>query len=307
MSVTVINGRNLMKVFITGATGWIGSAVAADLIAAGHTVTGLARSDANVDTLEAAGVRPHRGELHDLDSLRTGAADADAVIHFGNLHDFSDMAESGRVERAAVQTFGDELAGTDRALVVASGMAQAAGGILRETDASPHIGPDAPRGGAEHLALSLAERGVRPIAVRFAPTVHGAGDHGFIAHLTGIAREKGVAGYPGDGVNRWAAVHRLDAARLVRLALEQAEPATVVHAVAEEGIATRDIAAAMGAALGVPAASIAPEDVAAHFGWIGMFFGLDMTGSSALTRERFGWTPTQPTLLEDLASGAYTA
>ncbi|MBN9171756.1 MAG: SDR family oxidoreductase [Microbacterium sp.] len=295
-----------MHVFITGATGWIGSAVAAELIDAGHDVTGLARSDANVEKLEAAGIRPHRGDLHDLESLRAGATGADVVIHFGNLHDFSNMAESGRVERAAVETFGDVLAGSGGTLVVASGMAGTGSGILTETDASPHVGPDSMRGGSEHLALSFADRGVRPIAARFAPTVHGVGDHGFIAHIAGIAREKGVSAYVGDGANRWPAVHRLDAAHLVRLAIDDAAPGTVVHAVAEGGVPTRDIATAIGTALGVPAVSIAPEDAAAHFGWIGMFFAMDLPASSEFTRERFGWNPTHPTLLEDIAAGAYT-
>lgn len=295
-----------MHVFITGATGWIGSAVAAELIGAEHEVTGLARSDANVEKLEAAGVRPHRGDLHDLDSLRAGATGADAVIHFGNLHDFSNMAESGRVERAAVETFGDVLAGSGGALVVASGMAGAGAGTLTETDASPHVGPESARGGSEHLALSYADRGVRSIASRFAPTVHGAGDHGFIAHITGIAREKGVSGYIGDGANRWPAVHRSDAAHLVRIALEDAPAGTIVHAVAEGGVPTRDIAEAIGTALGIPSASISPADAAAHFGWMGMFFGADLPASSDITRERFGWTPVGPTLLEDIAAGAYT-
>jgi nucleoside-diphosphate-sugar epimerase len=296
-----------MRVFITGATGWIGSAVAAELLEAGHDVTGLARSDANVEKLEAAGVRPHRGDLHHVESLRAGADGADAVIHFGNLHDFSDMAESGRVERQAVETFGDVLAGTGAALVIASGMVGAGDGtVLTESVASPHVGPKSPRGGAEQLALSFADRGIRPVAARFAPTVHGAGDHGFIAHIAGIAREKGVAAYIDDGANHWPAVHRLDAAHLVRLALDEATPGTVVHAVAEGGVPTRDIAEGLGAALGVPTASVAREDAMAHFGWIGMFFGTDMVASSEVTRERFGWTPTHPTLLEDIAAGAYT-
>jgi nucleoside-diphosphate-sugar epimerase len=296
-----------MRVFITGATGWIGSAVAAEVREAGHDVSGLARSEANVRKLEAAGIRPHRGDLLDPDSLRDGAAGADVVVHFGNLHDFSNMAESGRVERSAVETFGDLLAETGGTLVIASGMAGAGPGILTETDASPHVGPDSARGGSEHLALSYAERGVRSIAARFAPTVHGVGDHGFIAHLAGIAREKGVAGYVGDGENRWPAVHRLDAAHLVRLAIDDAPAGTVVHAVAEGGVPTREIAGALGEALGVPTASITPEDAMAHFGWIGMFFGADLSASSELTRQRFGWTPTHPTLLEDIAAGAYPA
>jgi nucleoside-diphosphate-sugar epimerase len=305
MSVADIR-ENDMHVFITGASGWIGSAVAAELIADGHEVTGLARSDESARRLEAAGIRPHRGELRDLDALREGAGGADAVVHLGFIHDFSDMAESGRVERAAVETLGGALAGSGRALVVASGMAGAGRGtVLTEVMPSPFVGPDSMRGGSENRALDFVAEGVRTIIARFAPTVHGTGDHGFIARIAAIAREKGVSGYVGDGSGRWPAVHRLDAARLVRVAIDDAEPGTIVHAVAEGGVATREIAEAIGARAGVPVASIDPDDAAAHFGWIGGFFGADLPASSAITRERFGWTPTHPTLLEDIASGAY--
>jgi len=220
------------------------------------------------------------------------------------------MAGSGRTERAAVEAFGDVLAGSDRPLLLASGIAGIAPGrLLTEDLASPYATADAPRGASETYALGLAERGVRPVALRFAPTVHGSGDHGFVAELVRVARERGVAGYVGDGSNRWPAVHRSDAGRLIALALARAAEhgdVPVVHAVGEEGVPARDIAEAIGRALGVPAAPVATKEAAAHFGWIGGFFALDLPASSALTRERLGWRPTGPTLLEDLAAGAYT-
>lgn len=294
-----------MRVFVTGASGWIGSAVVPELLSAGHEVTGLARSDASADRIRAAGATPLTGSLDDLESIRSGAAAADAVIHLGFKHDFSDFAGAGRTERAVIATIGDELAGSDRPFLFASGIVARPGEVLTEDIPSPHVGAEAPRGGSEAFAFEYADRGVRPVALRFSPTVHGRGDHGFSAELVRVAREKGVAGYVSDGANRWPAVHRADAAHLVRLALEQATPAARVHAVAEEGIPTRAIAEAIGAGLGLPVESIAPEDVAGHFGWIGQFFGMDIPASSAITRERYGWAPTGPTLLEDFAAGAY--
>lgn len=299
-----------MRVFVTGASGWIGSAAVPELLDAGHDVVGLARSEASAASLTAAGVEVRRGDLDDLAALRAGAEDADAVLHLAFKHDFGDMAGSGRTERAAVEAFGDVLAGSDRPLLLASGIAGIAPGrLLTEDLASPYATADAPRGASETYALGLAERGVRPVALRFAPTVHGTGDHGFVAELVRVARERGVAGYVGDGSNRWPAVHRSDAGRLIALALARAAAqgdVPVVHAVGEEGVPARDIAEAIGRALGVPAAPVAAEDAAAHFGWIGGFFALDLPASSALTRERLGWRPTGPTLLEDLAAGAYT-
>lgn len=299
-----------MRVFVTGASGWIGSAAVPELLAAGHDVVGLARSEAAAASLTAAGVEVRRGDLDDLAALRAGAEDADAVLHLAFKHDFGDMAGSGRTERAAVEAFGDVLAGSDRPLLLASGIAGIAPGrLLTEDLASPYATADAPRGASETYALGLAERGVRPVALRFAPTVHGTGDHGFVAELVRVARERGVAGYVGDGSNRWPAVHRSDAGRLIALALARAAAqgdVPVVHAVGEEGVPARDIAEAIGRALGVPAAPVATEEAAAHFGWIGGFFALDLPASSALTRERLGWRPTGPTLLEDLAAGAYT-
>lgn len=298
-----------MRVFVTGASGWIGSAAVHELLAAGHDVVGLARSEASAASLAAIGVQVRRGDLDDLAALRAGAADADAVLHLAFKHDFSDMAGSGRTERAAVEAFGDVLAGSGRPLLLASGIAGVAPGrLLTEDLPSPYADPDAPRGASETYALGLAARGVRPVAIRFAPTVHGVGDHGFVAELVRVARERGVAGYVGDGSDRWPAVHRSDAGRLVALALARAAAhgdVPVVHAVGEEAVPARDIAEAIGRAVGVPAASVAAEDAQAHFGWIGGFFGLDLPASSALTRERLGWRPTGPTLLEDLAAGAY--
>lgn len=295
-----------MRVFVTGASGWIGSAVVPELIAAGHDVVGLARSDNSAAAIVAAGASPHRGSLDDLASLRAAASAADAVIHLGFKHDFSDMAGAGQTERAVIEAFGDALGGSDRPLLFASGIGiLAPGGVATERDLPATSGPTAPRGGGEQLALSLADRGVRPVSLRFAPTVHGEGDHGFMATLVAIARDKGVSGYVGDGSNRWPAVHVQDAARMVRLALENAPAGSIVHGVAEQGIGTRDIAEVIGRHLGLPVQSIDGDDVPAHFGWIGGFFGADIPASSAATQELLGWVPTHPTLLEDLEAGYY--
>jgi nucleoside-diphosphate-sugar epimerase len=298
----------IVRVFVTGASGWIGSAAVPELLAAGHRVVGLARSDAAAAALAAAGAEVHRGSLDDLESIRAGARDAEAVIHLANKHDFTNPAASNAAERAAVQTIGDALAGTGRPFLLAAGVA----GLARnrpatEDDASPAHGPDSPRGGSENLALGLVERGVRSVSLRFAPTVHGAGDHGFIAVVAGIARERGVSGYPGDGTNRWAAVHRSDAGRLVALGLERAPAGARLHAVAEQGIPTRTIAEAIGRALDLPVASIAEDDVAGHFGWVGAYLAMDLAATSAATREVLGWTPTGPGLVEDIDAGAYTS
>jgi nucleoside-diphosphate-sugar epimerase len=300
-------GHHVMRVFVTGASGWIGSAVVDELLAAGHEVTGLARSDASAATLEAKGVRVRRGDLDDLDGIGGGAQEAEAVIHLANKHDWSNMAASNAAERAATQTIGDALAGTNRPFLIASGVAALAPDRpATEADASPFHGVDSPRGGSENLALEFVERGVHSVSLRFSPTVHGTRDHGFVAHLSAIARQKGVAGYPGDGTNRWAAVHVRDAARMAALGLEKAPAGARLHAVAEDGVPTREIAEAIGAAFDLPVASIAPDDVPDHFGWIGGFFGMEMSASSAATRELLGWTPTGPTLVEDLRAGAYS-
>jgi nucleoside-diphosphate-sugar epimerase len=297
-----------MRVFVTGATGWIGSATVDDLLAAGHEVTGLARSDASAAALQAKGAHVRRGDLDDLEAIRAGAEAAEAVIHLANKHDWSDMAGTAAAERAAVQTIGDALAGTGRPFMLASGVAALTQGRpATENDASPFHGPESPRGGSENLALEFVDRGVHTVSLRFAPTVHGAGDYGFTAMVAAVAREKGVSGYPGDGTNRWAAVHRSDAARLVTLGLEKAPAGARLHAVAEAGVPTREIAEAIGRALGLPVTSIAPDDVQGHFGFIGTFFGMDLAATSTATRELLGWIPTGPTLIEDIDAGAYSA
>jgi len=295
-----------MRVFVTGASGWIGSATVTELLGNGHTVVGLARSDSSAAALEAQGAEVLRGDLDDLAGLRTGADDAEAVVHLANKHDFANPVVSNKAERDAVETIAEALVGSDRPLLIASGAASLASGRpATEDDASPAHGPDSMRGGSENLVLSYAERGVRAGSVRFAPTVHGAGDHGFISVLVEAAREQGVARYVDEGQKRWGAVHRSDAARLVRLGLEQAEPGAVLHAFGETGVPTRDIAEAIGRGLGVPVESVPAAEAADRLGWIAMFFGMDMAASSERTRQRLEWTPTGPTLLEDLAGPAY--
>ena len=295
-----------MRVFVTGASGWIGSAVTDELLAHDHKVIGLARSDDAAAALEAKGVTAHRGSLDDLDSLASAAAAADGVIHLAFKHDFTDFAGAGRSEHAAVQRMLDTLKGSARPFLLASGLASdVTGRPLTEDDTSPHNGADSMRGGSENLALSYADHGVRPVALRFAPTVHGKGDHGFTAILTKIANERGAAGYIDDGSTRWAAVHRSDAARMVRLALDKAPAGARMHAVAEQGLRSRDIAAAIGDYLGLPTVPVARGDAEAHFGWIGALFAMDLTALSARTQELLGWTPSGPTLFEDIAAGAY--
>ena len=297
-----------MRVFVTGASGWIGSATVDGLLAAGHEVTGLARSGASAAALQAKGVLVRRGDLDDLASIRAGAEAAEAVIHLANKHDWSNPANSIAAERASVQTICDALAGTGRPFLLASGVAGLTQGRpASEDDPSPFHGPESARGGSENLALEFTDRGVHTVSLRFAPTVHGTGDHGFIATIAAVAREKAVSGYPGDGANRWAAVHVSDAARLVALGLAKAPAGARLHAVAEDGIPTRDIAQAIGRTLGLPVTSIAPDDVHDHFGWIGTFFGMDLAATSTVTRELLGWAPAGPTLIEDLDAGAYSA
>jgi len=286
-----------MRVFVTGASGWIGSAVVPELIGAGHSVVGLARSDASATALAEAGVEVVRGTLDDLDTLGETAAAADGVIHLAFKHEeaFSgDFAGAADADRAAIETFGAALDG--RPFVIASGLAGHANGAVVTEDDQPD--PNSPAGHrtlSERAALALAGS-----SVRLPPTVHGEGDNGFTATLFQIARDTGVSGYIGQGSNTWPAVHRSDAARVFRLALD-APGGSILHAVAEEGVPTREIAAAIGSRLGVPAISAEPE----HFGWLGTFFGLDVHASSARTRERLGWQPAGPGLIQDLDAGRY--
>jgi len=295
-----------MRTFITGATGWIGSATVDELLAAGHEVVGLARSDEGVRALEARGAEALRGDLDDLDSLRRGVAQAEAVVHLANKHDWAHPEESDRAERAAVQTMLDELEGTGRPFSIANGLSEIVEGrSVLETDASPAHGPHSDRGGSENLALEYAARGVRTVVTRFAPSVHGRADWGFVKLLADAAREQGVSGYIGDGLHAWSAVHRTDTARLIRLGLELAPAGTRLHAVAEEAIATRTIAEALGQALDLPVVSVAPQDAEGHFGFVSHFFGSSLTGSSELTRETVGWEPTAVTLVDDILAGAY--
>lgn len=293
-----------MRIFVTGASGFVGSAVVAELIGAGHSVLGLARSDASADKLAAAGAEVHRGSLGDLDSLKSGAAAADGVIHCAYVHDWSNFAETGAIDKRAIAALGETLAGSGRPLISTTGVAFLSPGRVSSEETEPPPEHAVPRV-SEQAARALAPRGVRAMAVRLAPTVHGDGDHGFVPALIAIARAKGAAAYIGEGMNRWPAVHRLDAARLYRLALEQGSSGAWYHAIAEEGIPFRDIAAVIGKRLGLPVVSVPPEKAAEHFGWFAMFAGIDAPSSSALTRQRLGWSPTGPGLLADLDHPRY--
>lgn len=291
-----------MRVFVTGASGFIGSAVVSELIGAGHQVLGLARSDSSAQAIHAAGAQVHRGDIGDLDSLRTGAEVADGVIHLAFNHDFADYTGAAETDRRAIEALGNALADSDRPFVVTSGLAGfALGRPMTEDDVAS---PDSPRF-SEHAALAFTSRGVRVSVLRLPPSVHGEGDHGFVPRLIDIARERGVAGFPGDGLNSWPAVHRLDAARLFRLALESAPAGARLHAIGDAGVPVRDIAGTIGRHLGLPVTSIAQEKAVDHFGWLGMFFSLDVPASSAITRELLGWQPTRQGLLEDLDEGHY--
>jgi len=293
-----------MRVFVTGATGFIGSAIVQELIAAGHQVLGLARSDASAGALAQIGVEAHRGDLSDTESLAAGARACDGVIHTAFIHDFSQFEANVETDRRAVEALAGALEGSDKPLVIASG-------TLMVAHAHPATERDAPmslampRAASEATVLAAARRGVRGSVVRLPPTVHGAGDHGFVPRLIAAAREKGVSPYVGDGENRWPAVHRLDAARLFHLALERAEPGSRLHAAAEEGIPMRTIAQAIGQGLGVPVRSLAGEEAPAHFGFLAAFVAMDNPTSSALTRQTLRWDPREAGLLTDMGESGY--
>lgn len=300
-----------MRIFVTGASGWIGSAVVAELLAADHQVLGLARSDASAEAVVAAGAEVRRGDIGDLDVLRAAAAESDGVVHLAFRHDVAftgDFETAVSSDRAAIETLGEALAGTGRPLAIASGLAGLKPGTLATEQDTAEPFPGA--GGRilnERAALALAERGVRSISVRFAPTVHGDGDNGFIAMIVAANRAAGSAAYIGEGINRWPAVHRSDAAQLVRIAIEGAPAGSVLHAVGEEGVAIRDVANAIGHGLGLPVTSITAQQAEARFGFLARFIALDMPASSAITRELLSWEPSGPGLVADLKQGHYFA
>jgi nucleoside-diphosphate-sugar epimerase len=294
-----------MRVFITGATGFIGSAIVKELIGAGHQVLGLARSDSAASALLAAGAEAHRGDLEDLDGLRSGAAASDGVIHAGFIHDFARFKEVCEVDKLAIEAVGEVLAGSNRPFIVTSGTAFVSPGSLATEDIIPPFHPSFPRA-SEQAADAAAALGVRASVVRLSPSVHGDGDlHGFVPMLINIARQKGVSAYIGEGLNRWNAVHRLDAAHLYRLALEHAEAGIRFHGAAEEGIPFKAIAEAIGKKLGIPVVSVSAEEAAEHFGWFAGFAAIDCPVSSKKTQERLNWHPTQQTLLADLEGNIY--
>ena len=291
-----------MRVFVTGASGWIGSAVVPELIGAGHQVLGLARSDSSAAAVAAAGAEVLRGDLDDLAALRAGAAGSDGVIHLAFIHDFTAFEASVGADRRAIETMGAALEGSGKPLVIASGTPAVPGHVATERDEPAPGSPVAGRAANAQAALGMAARGVRSSVIGLPRTVHGDGDrHGFIARMVAIARDTGVSGYPGDGTSRWPAVHVLDAAHLFRLAIERAPAGSRLHAVGDEGVPIRDIAEVIGRHLNLPTASVPAGD----FGWLGQILAVDQPASSTLTRELLGWRPVQPGLIEDLDKGHY--
>jgi nucleoside-diphosphate-sugar epimerase len=293
-----------MRVFVTGAAGFIGTETTKELIANGHQVTGLARSEENVRMLKQLGAKVHRGSLQDLESLKSGARDADGVIHLAFIHDFSKFAENGAIDKAAIEAMGDVLAGTSKPFIVTSGTGLIAPGVLiteeMRRDSSPHV----PRV-SEQAGLAYASRGVRAMTIRL-PQVHGAdGKAGLITYLVELARQKGAAAYVGEGTERWAAAHRQDVSRLYRLALEKGTTDGIYHAVGEEGVPMRQVIEVIGRALNVPIVSIKKDEAGDYYGPLAMFAGLDMPASSALTQQRLGWTPAGIGLLADIAQPGY--
>lgn len=298
-----------MRVFVTGASGFIGSAIVSELLNAGHTVVGLARSDESVEKLRAAGAEVHRGSLQDLESLKAGAAACDGVIHAAFIHDFSDYARSAEIDREAVEAMAGALEGSNKPFINTSG-------TLGISDPSKEISTEAEMGGdqsnignerllTEHVTRSYAARGVRAMVIRLSPSVHGDGDWAFVPWLIRVARETGESGYVGEGASRWPAVHRLDAARLFRLAIEKGEPGDVYHGVADQGIRIKDIAAVIGKRLNIPVVSLSAEEAGKRYGFLGEVMQMDNPTSSAKTREKLGWVPTHSDLLSDLENGTY--
>jgi nucleoside-diphosphate-sugar epimerase len=293
----------VMRVFLTGATGFVGSAIVPELVNAGHKVLGLARSDAAAASIAAAGADVHRGSLEDLESLRSGAAAADGVIHTAFIHDFSSYEPAAETDKRAIETLGAALAGSNRPLVVTSGtlLLQRQGTLATEQDAPI---PTFPRK-SEQAAAAMVSRGARVSVLRLPPSVHGDGDYGFVPALVKLAREKGKSAYVGDGLNRWPAVHRLDAARLYRLVLEKGSAGASYHAVGDEGVPFQDIAIVIGRRLHLPVVSTSPEQAAHHFGWLAHFVGVDCPASSKLSGEKLAWKAEQPGIIADLERGRY--
>lgn len=295
-----------MHIFVTGATGFIGSAIVTDLIHAGHNVTGLVRSDAGAETLARQGATAHRGDLTDLDSLRAGAERADGVIHTAFNHDFSTYRDNCEMDRRIIAALGSALIGSNRPLLVTSGIGILPTRRLLTEDVAPATGSYAyPRAASEQAAVALLDQGVNTGIIRLPPSVHGAGDHGFVPTLIALARRTGVAAHVGDGSNRWPAVHRLDAARLYRLAVEKARAGARWHGVADGGVPFRDITAIIARRLNLPQVSTDGAAAAAHFGWIGGFAAMDVPASADYTRAELGWAPVETGLLADLDSEAY--